>query len=88
MTYSFVGVEDVYVPIAVVIVESRGDGSCSAEMPWCPERLELCPSDPPLSAAGLQQTPSPRILTWHMLALFLAVFPSCLQEMGALVKLR
>lgn len=75
-------------PIVVTIAESREDGSCSSDIPWSPVGLQLYPLDPPLSAVGLQQAPLPSILAWHMLALFLAIFPFCLQEMGALVMLR
>lgn len=88
MTYSFVGVEDVYMPIAVIIAEGREDGSCSSEIHRSPGGLELYPLDPPLSAAGHRPVPLPSILQWHTLALFLAIFPFCLQEMGALIKLR
>lgn len=47
MTYSFVGVEDVYVPIAVISAESRKDGSCSLEIhwsPWDPIALSIRPT--------------------------------------------
>lgn len=87
MTYSFVGVEDVYVPIAVIIAESREDGSCSFEIGWSPGGLWLYPLGAPLCCAP-SAAPLPGIRPWRTLALFLAIFPFCLQEMGALVKLK